>query len=561
MTFLEFVESRQQNKIKESRLDEAFKTEDFNKVFKLIISLLKKNIDKKVFFYDNVWTILLNKEKYKSYMIFFQENGEKFPTQALSINYTLEAGAKSFDPYSVSFFDKEQTSKLLYNDEGVKANLEINFMGASLIYYLPVIYHVINTNDYSLAESKIKNLAGKVYDKDVKESYHNFYIGAQTYRIYENITSERLIENYKIISEIKNRNNYVNRDNKQTNNIMESDLQKQKEEVYGRLKQSRIDGDRDLERELYKEYRKILNAIKGGATDIDDLKIATKKNVRVEVEEEDSTADARKRFNKGFKDPEQAFKEMKAYVSSVIKGLQPGVILCGAPGVGKSYRVMQQLRAAGYSEMKGNLEVIKGKCTARQIYLQMYLHKNKGEVLVIDDADSLVGPKAPEDVINLLKGALDSTTDDEGGRTVSYRVTGDLKDDDGTPIPKKMSYHGSVIVITNYNVGQLDSALKGRVFTQSLDFTTTQLLEIIKKLMPAIEPTKLSPKSKMQAYEYLTEMAEKGEDMEISIRTFAMCARIFQLTEYTENDLSIDEAKDMVAEQMWNNYKKSGKKY
>ena len=65
----------------------------------------------------------------------------------------------------------------------------------------------------------------------------------------------------------------------------------------------------------------------------------------------------------------------------------------------------------------------------------MYNNKEKGKIIVIDDADSLVGPKAPEIVINILKAALDSTADDEG-RLVTYKVTGDLKDEDGIVIPK-----------------------------------------------------------------------------------------------------------------------------
>ena len=41
------------------------------------------------------------------------------------------------------------------------------------------------------------------------------------------------------------------------------------------------------------------------------------------------------------------------------------------------------------------------------------------KIIVIDDADALVGPKAPEIAINILKAALDSTADDEG-RLVSF---------------------------------------------------------------------------------------------------------------------------------------------
>lgn len=266
-------------------------------------------------------------------------------------------------------------------------------------------------------------------------------------------------------------------------------------------------------------------------------------------------------FKKGSIEPKIAFKEMNAYVDSVIRGLQPGCILCGAPGVGKSYRVLNLLKKHGYVNGQ-NLDIIKGKCTARQLYLSLYNHREKGEIILIDDADALVGPHAPEDVINILKGALDSTREDDGGRLVSYRIASEIKDDEGIPVPKRMSFYGSVIVITNYSVAQLDSALKGRVFTQSLDFTTNQLLDIIKELMPSIEPDRLSDKAKMQAYEYIQDLSNKRSDIEISIRTFGTCARLFQLAEESNYELTPENVKHMISEQLVNGYlKTTNKKY
>ena len=249
---------------------------------------------------------------------------------------------------------------------------------------------------------------------------------------------------------------------------------------------------------------------------------------------------------------------MQGYVKAVIKGLQPGCVLCGAPGVGKTYRVMQQLKANGYTHGQ-NLAVIKGRCTPRQLYLTLYEYKRKGDMILIDDADSLVGPKAPEDVINILKAALDSTSDDEG-RLVSYRISGKLLDDEEQPVPKEMYYNGSIIVITNYSAGQLDTAIKNRVFLQSLDFSTKQLLDIIKKLIPAIAPDKLSSQAKMKAYQYLTDMSENGDAMEISIRSFTTCARLFQVCE-GDPDFNDDDARSMIKEQMALQYARGGRKF
>lgn len=552
ISFKDFVKNKEITNKNTQRLFEGFKKEDFSKVFKLIRDLLKKNVDGNILVDSNPLGLSINNDVYQSYFIYVQKNKNKFPDRALSINYKVNS--QSFDPYSVTFYDYEELEKLMWdeNTSSIKASLEINFMGASLIYYLPVIYHVLNTGDYSLSETKIKELAGKVYNNKLKESYHKFYIGALEYKVYENISNEKLNDIFNIKSEIARKNGY--------NSIMENELERAKDETREKAKTAMKNGDTELSKQLWKEYNNILKAMRGGATTLDELEISTKRNVKVSLDQDKETKEAVQQFQKKTKDPDKAFKQMHAYISAVIKGLQPGCIICGAPGVGKTYRILTQLKAKGYINGQ-NMDIIKGKCTPRQLYLSLYEHKTKGHMIVIDDADALVGPKAPEDVINILKGALDSSNDDEGGRLVSYRVTGELKNDDGEVIPKTMSFAGSVIVITNYSVGQLDTALRNRVFTQSLEFSTQQLLDIIKEIMPAIDPVNLSAKCKIQAYEYLSELAEKGAKMEISIRSFCTCARCFRLGEDPENDLSAEDVKEMIEEQMANQHARGGKKY
>ena len=232
---------------------------------------------------------------------------------------------------------------------------------------------------------------------------------------------------------------------------------------------------------------------------------------------------------------------MEQYIKMVIKGINPSVILCGAPGVGKTFRVKKVLKENNYKDGE-NLFIIKGKCTPRVLYLSLYKYKDKGDIIVIDDADGLVGPKAPEECINILKGALDSTSDDEG-RLVSYGVAGKILDDDGRELPKRFYYNGSVIVITNYNAGSLDTALRGRSFIQDIHFTTEDVLLIIKRLLPKLGDGKLSMPSKIKAYDELIDLSKKT-DFEISIRTFNICAMFFE---------SIDDeelAKSMIEEQM-----------
>ena len=297
-----------------------------------------------------------------------------------------------------------------------------------------------------------------------------------------------------------------------------------------------------------------MNAIKGGATSLEDLECSVKKNVSV-TPSFTGVAEAEKKIEIAKSDPKTAFKEMQMYVKMVIKGIQPAVILCGAPGIGKTFRVKQQLKAAGYTMTADN--TVKGKCTPRQLYLTLYNNKGKGDIVLVDDADSLVGPKAPEDCINILKAALDSTADDEG-RLVSYKVSGELKDDEGIPVPKSHYNKCGMIVITNYSVGQIDTALRNRAFTQSLDFSTKDLLQIIRDIMPNIESNRLSMTSKAKAMNYLEKLVEEGKPIEVSCRSFITCARIY---ENSEEDDDLGLAEKMIAEQMRNQSLRGGRKF
>lgn len=550
MSFLDFVNKKTLLEESSQWMNEAFKEKDYNKARKTILSILKKEItigrvwplgiyDLKVDGNDcsTVIYMISNKEVNKIVLIF-------------GINF-LKSG-QSMVPYSTIFFDEEHTAQFLLNDSGtkamssVKSQLEIKMMGASIVYYIPVIANVINSGKFDISSEEAVKLGRKVCDTKNECISWDMYFGAQKYHIYEGISEDKVIEKYHL-----NLGHKYKKIGESYQWINETELEDRKKEVYAQMK---TNTDPDLGKALYKEYRQILNAIKGGATSLDDLECSIKKNVSV-TPSFTGAAEVQKKIEIVKSDPKTAFKEMQMYVKMVIKGIQPAVILCGAPGVGKTYRIMQQLKAAGYTMTGDN--VIKGKCSPRQLYLTLYNNKGKGDIVVIDDADSLVGPKAPEDSINILKAALDSTADDEG-RLVSYKISGELKDDEGVPVPKSHYNKCGVIVITNYNVGQIDTALRNRAFTQSLEFSVSDLLGIVRDLMPKIEPEHLSMSSKAKAMNFLEKLVEDKEPIEVSIRSFITCSRIY---ENAENEEELKLCEKMIREQMKNQSLRGGKKY
>ena len=546
MSFLDFVKYKDMMNENVQWMNEAFKASQFGKAKGLLLTLFKKEITKGFVGYLGIYDLKVDGNDCQSSVYYVMDKSHT-NVAAFAINF-LQSG-ESMVPYSVAIFGKDNADKFLWgrdSNASFKANLEIKMMGASIVYYIPVIANVINSGKFDISSEEAVKLGRKVYDTKNECVSWDMYFGAQKYHIYEGISEDKVIEKFHL-----NLGHKYKKVGDTYQWINETELEDRKKEVYAKMK---ANTDPDIGKALYKEYRQILNAIKGGATSLEDLECSVKKNVSVSSTIA-GAAEAEKKIEIAKSDPKTAFKEMQMYVKMVIKGIQPAVILCGAPGIGKTFRVKQQLKAAGYTMTGDN--TVKGKCTPRQLYLTLYNNKGKGDIVLVDDADSLVGPKAPEDCINILKAALDSTADDEG-RLVSYKVSGELKDDEGVPVPKSHYNKCGMIVITNYSVGQIDTALRNRAFTQSLDFSTKDLLQIIRDIMPNIESNRLSMTSKAKAMNYLEKLVEEGKPIEVSCRSFITCARIYE-NEEEDDDLGL--AEKMIAEQMRNQSLRGGKKF
>lgn len=546
MSFLDFVKHKDMMNENVQWMNEAFKASQFGKAKGLLLTLFKKEITKGFVGYLGIYDLKVDGNDCQSSVYYVMDKSDT-NVAVFAINF-LQSG-ESMVPYSVAIFGKDNADKFLWGRDtnaSFKANLEIKMMGASIVYYIPVIANVINSGKFDISSEEAVKLGRKVYDTKNECVSWDMYFGAQKYHIYEGISEDKVIEKFHL-----NLGHKYKKVGDTYQWINETELEDRKKEVYAKMK---TNTDPDIGKALYKEYRQILNAIKGGATSLEDLECSVKKNVSVSSTIA-GAAEAEKKIETAKSDPKTAFKEMQMYVKMVIKGIQPAVILCGAPGIGKTFRVKQQLKAAGYTMTADN--TVKGKCTPRQLYLTLYNNKDKGDIVLVDDADSLVGPKAPEDCINILKAALDSTADDEG-RLVSYKVSGELKDDEGVPVPKSHYNKCGMIVITNYSVGQIDTALRNRAFTQSLDFSTKDLLQIIRDIMPNIESNRLSMTSKAKAMNYLEKLVEEGKPIEVSCRSFITCARIYE-NEEDDDDLGL--AEKMIAEQMRNQSLRGGKKF
>lgn len=537
MNFLDFINKKNTLDANKSKFFESYKASDTDKVIKLIDKIIRKHVSANILMIKSPDETIIDGQRYLTYT-WGAWTGEATSIKKftmLLLNYKISE--TSGNVYSVSFMNGQEWWNAQVGKKA-KTPLTIYSMGTSIIYMLPLIYKVLNTGDFNVNKNDIERYSNQIFKEALTYKWH---FNALTYDIYENLSDENISDMYRVSQMI---DEAVDKDVKS----FRADLKQKVNNAYNDWKSDKTKEKREIRRQLEQEYQALLNAIRGGATTMEDIKVALKRNLNIEIDIPESVKEAEKKVET-YKDPKQQFKEMAVYVNGVIKGIQPGVILCGAPGIGKTYKVMQHLKAAG-KRLGQNLEVFKGKASMRELYKSMYEYQNAGDIILIDDADSLVGKNAPEDCINLLKAALDSTSDDEG-RYVTYKVAGRLTDDDGTPIPKAFHYRGGIIVITNYTIDKLDKAFRGRVFTQTLRFSNEQVLGLIKELVPTMDSAHLSMKSKMKAFDYIANLVAAKAKIDISIRMFVTCSKLYE-NQVSMGDVTDDDVKSMIKEQLEN---------
>ena len=106
----------------------------------------------------------------------------------------------------------------------------------------------------------------------------------------------------------------------------------------------------------------------------------------------------------------ERFQILEDMTQAAIDGVVRGMVVTGPPGVGKSYGVELVLEKNNlFDKIAGKklrFGIEKGAASAIGLYKLLYNYSDKGNVLVLDDCDTVL---YDETSLNLLKAALDSS--------------------------------------------------------------------------------------------------------------------------------------------------------
>jgi hypothetical protein len=195
----------------------------------------------------------------------------------------------------------------------------------------------------------------------------------------------------------------------------------------------------------------------------------------------------------------ERFEQVEDDAKRVIQGKKYGFVLCGDPGIGKTWTIEQVLKDSGYTEYEGDDSIkweedeetgeqvalmpempekefflLKGSVTPAALYSYMYMFNNR--MMLVDDTDSAL-KKDP----NLIKAAIDTKPRRKITRSTKGAILNKSTND---PFPPSFLYTGRIIFITNLQVEDLDSAIFSRGGVVELVLSADEIVERARGLKP-----------------------------------------------------------------------------
>ena len=134
-----------------------------------------------------------------------------------------------------------------------------------------------------------------------------------------------------------------------------------------------------------------------------------------------------------------------------------GLLVSGNAGMGKTHFVKRAFIETGTTEQ---VQYIKGSSmTAAALYVLLYLNREAGSVLVLDDVD-IVGKSGQElaTILDLFKGATEPT---KGERMLGWQRASMNQSMRDNNVPMEFDFQGAIVWITNDTIEDIARKAKG----------------------------------------------------------------------------------------------------
>ena len=227
----------------------------------------------------------------------------------------------------------------------------------------------------------------------------------------------------------------------------------------------------------------------------------------------------------GQKYDEPAYKmyaNLQNFIKFVVLGKAPAVILCGPPGMSKTYMVKRTFHFEKLVPGKDYMIEKGSALSIGAVYDLLYINRNR--ILVLDDFDK---PLRDEDTVNMLKAITDSY--DKRMLSLPREKMMSSSQDSGqvAATPSKFEYRGKLIIITNLKKREIDRALLSRAPAFEVTFNTKEVFKAVKAQLKFINP-EVSEKLKQEVFDYINILYAKNPKIEITFRSFkcAIDARV-----------------------------------
>jgi hypothetical protein len=220
---------------------------------------------------------------------------------------------------------------------------------------------------------------------------------------------------------------------------------------------------------------------------------------------------------------ESAFKiyqKLINFIKYTLRERAPAFLICGPPGTSKTYIVRRTLHFEGYKP-RIDYVIEKGASLGIRDFFSL-LYYNRKKTIILDDFDS---PLRNEDTINLLK----SITDSYERRIVSLpreKILGSAEAPGQSPsVPQKFEFTGKLIIVTNLTRKDVNTALLSRIPTFEVYYNMKEVIENLKLMLHYIN-SDIPIEKKQEVYDYILELYEKDEFINLDFRTFRSCVEV-----------------------------------